>query len=117
MEKFLLCFSLLLLAAPVTIAQIPTCPSNDFPAADNCSEACIYCNLTSYVGTTVGFTNGSAPGFCGTIESEQWLGFIAGASQATITVVPANCQLDNGVQVAIYDDCLGNPIPNGCNGG
>ena len=118
MVKHLLFFFLLLLAAPMAIAQTPpTCPSSDIPAADNCQDACIYCNLQSYTGTTIGYTDGIAAGFCGTIESEQWLGFVAGANIATITVVPANCFLGNGVQVAIYDDCLGTPIPNGCNMG
>ncbi|HRI58848.1 MAG TPA: hypothetical protein PK228_03970, partial [Saprospiraceae bacterium] len=119
MLKHLLFFFLLLLAVPTAIiAQAPpTCPSGNIPAADNCQDACIYCNLTSYTGTTIGYTNGVAAGFCGTIESEQWLGFVAGASVATITVMPSNCFLGNGVQVAIYDDCLGTPIPNGCNMG
>ena len=56
-------------------------------------------------------------GFCGTIENEQWLGFIAGASVATFTATASNCDIGNGVQIALYQDCNGPAVPNGCNVG
>lgn len=116
MIKHLLFLLLFLSTTLGVFAQtLPTCPSNDTPGADNCIDACIYCNLELFVGSTEGYTPSGVAGFCGTIESEQWLGFVAGANTATITVVPANCQLGNGVQVAVFDDCLSTPI--GCNGG
>ncbi len=116
MEKRQPLLLLLLFACTFLAAQSPPfCPSNNIPAADLCSQTCIYCNLSEYNGNTDGYTGQFAPGFCGTIENEEWLGFIAGASFATISVVPSNCQIGNGMQVALYSSCNSTPI--GCNGG
>jgi hypothetical protein len=83
--------------------------------ADDCSDACIYCNFNGLVSSTTGYTSGPANGFCGSIENDQWLGFIAGASSATFTATPLNCTNGDGIQMALYDDCNGVPID--CNGG
>ena len=116
MKKRLLPLSaLLFLCLHLTAQSPPFCPSNNVPAADFCSQTCLYCNLQEYTGNTDGYTSQAPPGFCGTIENEQWLGFIAGASFATISVVPSNCQIGNGMQVALYKNCNSTPI--GCNGG
>jgi len=93
----------------------PPCPASDTPAADLCEEVCIYCNFNGYSGSTSGYTGQTPPGFCGTIENEQWLGFIAGAAAATFTATPSNCTTGNGVQIALYPSCDGPPIQ--CNGG
>ena len=93
----------------------PPCPSNDFPAADLCSDVCIFCNFNGYQGTTIGFSGQTPPAFCGTIENEQWLGFVAGATAATFTATPSNCANGNGIQLALYSDCNSSPIA--CNGG
>lgn len=93
----------------------PPCPSNDYPGADLCSDICIFCNFNGYTGTTVGYSSQTPPGFCGTIENEQWFGFVAGASGATFTAVPSNCEVGNGVQIAIYQQCSSSPIA--CSGG
>ncbi|MEZ4965259.1 MAG: gliding motility-associated C-terminal domain-containing protein [Saprospiraceae bacterium] len=67
------------------------------------------------MGSTAGYTGQTPPGFCGTIENEQWLGFIAGAPAATFTATSSNCDIGNGVQIALYSDCNSGPL--GCNGG
>ncbi|MCS6929971.1 MAG: hypothetical protein NZM43_10835, partial [Saprospiraceae bacterium] len=109
----LLCFGV----AGNLLAQMPPqCPSNNYPAADLCSDICIYCNFNGYSGSSAGYTSQTPPGgFCGTIENEQWLGFIAGASSATFTVTPSNCQNGNGLQIALYSSCTSSYIA--CNGG
>ena len=113
-KLLLLCF--LLQSSLSLFAQVPDpCPDNQTPAADICATACIYCNFNGYTGTTAGYTGQTPPGFCGTIENEQWLGFIAGAPAATFTATATNCNIGNGVQIALYSDCNSNPI--GCNGG
>lgn len=118
MVKKLLLLCVLLQTALSLKAQVPDpCPSNDFPASDICEQTCIYCNFNGYSGTTSGYTGQTPNGFCGTIENEQWLGFIAGAAGATFTATPSNCQIGNGVQIALYQSCSGTPVPNGCNGG
>ncbi|MFN4254690.1 MAG: hypothetical protein ACK4Q5_06770, partial [Saprospiraceae bacterium] len=97
-------------------AQLPPpCPSNAFPPADLCSDACIYCNFNGISSTTAGYTSQTPPGFCGTIENEQWLGFIAGASSATFTATATNCTNGDGIQVALYEACGSTPLA--CYGG
>ncbi len=107
MVKKLLTLSLLLLSSQLLMAQIPDpCPSNDEPASDFCESTCIYCNFNGYQGSSGGYSGQTPPGgFCGTIENEQWLGFIAGAAGATFTATPSNCQDGNGVQIALYAAC------------
>ncbi|GAB4494283.1 MAG: hypothetical protein OHK0019_20220 [Saprospiraceae bacterium] len=118
MAKKLLLLCVLLQTALSLSAQVPDpCPSNDTPASDFCESTCIYCNFNGYTGTTSGYTGQTPNGFCGTIENEQWLGFIAGAAGATFTATASNCQIGNGVQIALYEGCGGNPVQNGCNGG
>lgn len=101
------------------LAQEPSCGGapNQFPPAESCPEACIYCEFNGYMGSTAGYgPNGLPPGgFCSQIQNDQWLGFIAGASSATFTVIPSNCENGNGVQVALYEGCNTSPIA--CNGG
>ncbi|MCC7245692.1 MAG: hypothetical protein IT269_08445 [Saprospiraceae bacterium] len=117
MQKKLLLLCLWVLGAVTAYAQVPDpCPTNTEPAADDCFSACIYCNFNGYVGQSTGYSQGSAPGFCGTIENEQWLGFIAGASSATFTATSFNCANSNGIQIALYETC-GSSGPIACNGG
>lgn len=109
MVKKLLLLCVLLQIALTSNAQVPDpCPSNNEPASDICELTCIYCNFNGYMGTTMGYTGQTPPGgFCGTIENEQWLGFIAGGPTATFTATPSNCVDGNGVQIALYTDCSG----------
>jgi hypothetical protein len=103
--------------APLT-AQTPVpCPSNDTPAANNCEDACIYADLSGYTGKVSGFS-GSGQVTCDIVlDNDQWLAFIADATTATITATPSNCTAGNGIQVAIYSDCISEPISCGCNRG
>lgn len=116
MRKLFL-LSALLLSSRLSYAQLPPECGPGQPPADDCSDACIYCNFNGYSGSTSGYTPGIAPGFCGSIENEQWLGFIAGAGSATFTATPSNCTNGDGVQIALYAACGDTPVPNGCNGG
>jgi len=118
MVKHLLFLSLFVFVVAGLQAQIiiPLCPADDAPAADACEDACLYCNLAGYTGSTDGYVANSAPGFCGTLENEQWLGFIAGASSITISATPSNCALGNGIQVALYQGCDAT-APVGCDMG
>ncbi|MCB0534839.1 MAG: PKD domain-containing protein [Saprospiraceae bacterium] len=90
---------------------LPTnCPSNDFSAADICSDVCFHCDFNGYIGTTTGYTGQAPSGFCGTVENEQWFAFIAGEPAATFTATPSNCVNNNGLQLALYSNCNGNPL-------
>ncbi len=96
-------------------AQMPMVCATGQPPADNCINACINCDFNGYTGSTIGFTPDGGQGFCGSVENDQWLGFIAGAGSATFTVTTFGCLNNNGVQIALYPACGLDPII--CNGG
>jgi len=110
---------LLLLISTLIHAQTPSCggPISTFPPAEDCASACIYCDFNGYIGSTAGYTGNGTPvgGFCSQIQNDQWLGFIAGTTSATITVTPSNCVNGDGVQVALYPNCNESYVV--CNGG
>ena len=90
-------------------AQLPPACAGGSPAT-TCATACINCNFNGYFGSTAGYPSGIVPNFCGTVENAQWMGFIAGASNATFTVMPSNCSYGDGLQIALYEDCMGQPL-------
>lgn len=94
----------------------PPCPSNLTSASDFCNNLCVFCDFTNYSGSTVGYTPDTAPGFCGTIENNQWLGFVASSSAVTLTLTGSNCESGDGLQMALYNQCDLNPIycADGC---
>ncbi len=87
---------------------VPACAGGS-PAVD-CASACINCNFNGYMGSTAGYPSGIVPNFCGTVENAQWMGFIAGTTKAIFTVTPSNCSDGNGLQIALYEDCMGEPL-------
>ncbi len=100
--------------APAASAQIPgDCggPPADIPPAESCLEACIYCDFTGLQGFTLGYAaSPPPPGFCGTIQNDQWIGFIAGQPSATFTLTPSNCTNGNGLEFALYESCSAPPL-------
>jgi hypothetical protein len=108
--KLIIFFLPFLCWLPNAGAQLPgACGGGSSPAIA-CNTACINCNFNGFNGSTAGFPSGIAPEFCGTVENAQWLGFIAGGTQATFTITPSNCADGNGVQVALYTDCTLPPV-------
>ena len=101
----LFCQAILLLAQTPPICTLPATPG-----ADDCANACLRCSLDGFLGQTAGFTAGNAPGFCGTVDNEQWLCFRAGSDSITISVTPSNCQQGNGLDIALYPDCTQFPV-------
>ncbi|MBK8554644.1 MAG: hypothetical protein IPL65_02195 [Lewinellaceae bacterium] len=55
-------------------------------------------------------------GFCGTLESDVFYGFIPSTPDLTVTVTPSNCENGDGLQIAILENC-DNPQIIACNGG
>ncbi|HBG70374.1 MAG: hypothetical protein A2W93_15700 [Bacteroidetes bacterium GWF2_43_63] len=90
---------------------IPSCATN--PAAgDLCLTATPICNLNGYCGNTSGDYTVDAPGnlgslFCGTIENNSWLSFVAEESTVTLNIWVMNCLNNWGIQMEIYgsSDC------------
>ncbi|MCC6463097.1 MAG: T9SS type A sorting domain-containing protein [Saprospiraceae bacterium] len=106
----ILCFALLLSALSLLAQAPPICTLPSTPGADACAGACLRCTLEGYVGQTAGFTAGAAPGFCGTVDNDQWFSFRAGSDSISITVTPSNCQQGNGLELALYPDCTQFPV-------
>jgi PKD-like domain/SprB repeat len=98
-----------LMAAHPLTAQLPTA-CNGTVSGISCEVTCISCNFNGFVGSTAGYPSGVVPEFCGTVENVQWLGFIAGESNATFTINPSNCVNGDGLQVALYQYCDMPPI-------
>ncbi|PLX12098.1 MAG: hypothetical protein C0594_02835, partial [Marinilabiliales bacterium] len=115
------------LFCPPTCGTIPECTSND-PAGNQCSSATPICNLDGYCGSTDATYTSTNPNgddwnsieglmddFCGSIENNSWLSFIADATTATLNVWTFNCANNEGVQMQVYEtsDCLNfTPVSN-----
>ena len=98
-------FLVLLLEA---FSQTPCLPvTNGYPAGD-LPPGCTVCD-TNYEGTTAGFTPDSfSVDFpCGTVENSQWLSFYADSvGILSITILTADCLLNQGVEFALFDSNL-----------
>jgi gliding motility-associated-like protein len=82
-------------------------------AGDLCGAATPICNFNGYCGNTSGSYNPDEPGnlsdiFCGSIENNSWLKFIADSASSTFDVDVSNCTMDYGIQMEIYStpDCF-----------
>jgi gliding motility-associated-like protein len=77
------------------------------PASDECATAPLICDLNGYCGNTSGsYTPGNTSGlgnFCGSIENNSWLSFVASGTSASLAFNSGGCQ-DNssGIQAVIY---------------
>ena len=107
MQRLLLCLTLLTFSLGLDAQIPPACFPPNSPPADDCGDACIYCNFNGINSQTTGYSPGGVPQFCGSIENDQWLGFIAGCTTATFSVTPSNCTDGNGCQIALYEECGG----------
>ncbi len=90
-------------AAPLPVPM--ACAST--PAADECVNAPLICDLNGYCGNTSGsYSAGNTSGlgnFCGSIENNSWLSFVASGTSASLNFNSGGCQ-DNsaGIQAVIY---------------
>ena len=71
---------------------------------DDCQSApLLSCNLDGYVGTSGGYTPGPPPDdFCGLVENNQYLRFVADESPVILQIIPSNCTTAKGLQAALY---------------
>ncbi len=87
-------------------------------AGENCDSAVpLPPDIDLYVGNTAPYAPGFAPGFCGTIENDQWFSFVSNCSEIEFTITAGYCLIGNGVQIALYENCNTGPIACsvGCN--
>jgi gliding motility-associated-like protein len=85
-----------------------------------CAEACVICDIDGYTGINSDPEQGQAPdGFCTTtVHHMQWIAFIAGSIDLTITVTATNCNSGFGLEVGIYEslDCENFNLVSNCDG-
>jgi hypothetical protein len=100
--------------APAVFAQIPPdCggPVSQVPPAETCMEACVYCDLIAAQGSTAGYAaSAPPPGFCGVVQNDQWIGFLATSTAPTFVLTPSNCLNGNGLEFALYESCSAPPL-------
>jgi len=83
-----------------------------------CADACIICDINGFTGINSDGVQGQAPpGFCTTnVHHMQWIGFIAGSTNLTLSISVFNCQNGNGLEVGIYKslDCQTFQLVSNC---
>ncbi len=79
-------------------------PCTNPTANDNCLAATPICNLNGYCGSTSScYTASQVPaGFCGSVENNSWLSFVASATSATFDITVGNCLNSQGIQMEVY---------------
>lgn len=107
----------LLLLSHVLFAQPQPCgPNPDMKPF--CNEACIICDINGFTGINSDGVQGQAPpGFCtNNVHHMQWIGFIAGSTNLTLSISVFNCQNGNGLEVGIYKslDCQTFQLVSNC---
>jgi hypothetical protein len=100
-------------------------PCNGNPAAsDFCGSATSICTLDGYCGSTSGWYTVDAQytdnyvgnsQFCGSIENNSWLSFVADASSVTLQTNVTGCALNYGVQMVLFQGNCGSLTRVGTN--
>ncbi len=91
--------------------EYPKCTTSTI-AANHCSEATLIQTPNGYCGNTSSDYSAETPGnlqneFCGSIENNSWIQFVASEEKASLNVFVRNCKNGIGVQMRIYEttDC------------
>jgi gliding motility-associated-like protein len=100
---------------PPTCGTPPLCAANP-PANNQCVTATPICNLDGFCGNTSNAytmydhnnvdwntNNELMDDFCGSIENNSWLSFVAEETSATLNVWTMNCQNSEGIQMQVYE--------------
>ena len=113
---------LLLLVAGIATAGFsqPTPCGPDPDMSSICATACVICDIDGYTGINSDPEQGQyPPGFCtSTAHHMQWIAFIAGSPDLTITVKPTSCNSGSGLEVGIYEssNCVNFNLVSNCDG-
>ena len=101
MKKFV--FTLLFLSFLCSNNFFSQLPPQGCGIASDEPPGCVFCGM--YMGSTNGYTPDVTPhGFCGVVENNQWLSFVARDTLATITILTFSpCQNGRGVEMALFD--------------
>lgn len=70
-----------------------------------CQDACVVCDINGFTGTNtdIGIVGQAPPGFCTSeVHHMQWIAFIAGSTNLTLSVKVSNCTQGQGLEMGIY---------------
>ncbi len=123
--RILLATILLFATATISHAQLPDlCPPNTIALSNTCALSCVLCDFTTFSSSNNTTTAGQQvpPTFCPgqaiLPHNVQWIGFVAGSSNITMSITPVNCNLgnNNGLQVGIWGttDCSSFSLVSNC---
>jgi len=88
----------------VTPPPIPSCVGNS-PPGETCAAATPICDLDGYCGSTSGYTVDTwtqlTTGFCGSIENNSWLSFVASSTSISFNVWVTSSTMGYGIQIYI----------------
>ncbi len=83
-----------------------------------CADACVVCDINGFTGRNNSNVTGQAPpGFCtNQVHHMQWIAFIAGSTNLTLSLKVFGCQLGEGLEVGIYEslDCKTFKLVSNC---
>ena len=105
-----------------TITPLPTCSSNQ-PAGNSCDQATSICNFNGYCGNTDDniYTPNSWPAlagaFCGSIENNSFISFVASADTVAFNVWVTDSRDNLGMQMFFYETNIcgsGTVTSHGC---
>jgi gliding motility-associated-like protein len=97
----LLGYILLLLSVNQLAAQGCNFP---LPPSNTCANAPLLCNLDGYCSDNSAAANSGTPNaFCGVVENNNWISFIAGSETLEIKVSVFDCNNGNGLQVQVFE--------------
>lgn len=126
MRRQLLLLGIMCLLTPLFGQFIAECPgTGTIVLSSFCGDACVVCDINGYVGTNDTPALGEAPpGFCaGQLHNTQWVGFVAGSTNLTLSVSVYDCTIDQdgngvneGLQIGIYNttDCSSYNLVSNC---
>ncbi len=101
--KFVHLLTISLLFSNLIIAQLKVCSINSVPP-NNCAAACIYCDIHNLKGRNTTIKGNLPATFCTPItDNAQWIPFIAGSRDLTVTVDVANCIKGDGLEMSLFD--------------
>jgi gliding motility-associated-like protein len=105
--SFRLLFLCLFLFGKLAAQPMP-CGQTAMMSTD-CLGSCVVCDINGFTGINNSNVQGEAPpGFCTTeVHHMQWIAFIAGSTNLTLSVKLSNCQNGNGLEIGIFQslDC------------
>jgi gliding motility-associated-like protein len=96
-------------------ATIPLC-SASAPAGNTCAEATLICDVNGYCGSTsASYTADSWPAlstaFCGSIENNSFIQFVANASTVSLNVWVTSSSSNLGIQILVFSTpSCGGPV-------